>query len=278
MKKLHPFFLFLINSNIFVSFCVLSLAISSEILLVTSEISFPSKVSQFIFFATIFTYNFQRIVREETLQKHVRTDWLKKNKFFIYLIMTIGAVMSLYLFFDLKNTNTKIAIIFSGILSISYPFRLRKIPFSKIFIISLIWTTSTMLLLVLEENISFSPNVVFHLLVRFLFVFAICIPFDIRDLRYDNIKLKTIPIIVGVSKSKFICFVSLFLIGIISIFQFWNYNLSIGFLIAIILSCIVSLIFINKSDEKKSDFFFSFWIESLSILLYLFLAISISIF
>ena len=43
MKKLHPFFLFLINSNIFVSFCVLSLAISSESLLVTSEISFPSK-------------------------------------------------------------------------------------------------------------------------------------------------------------------------------------------------------------------------------------------
>ena len=273
MKKLHPFFLFLINSNIFVSFCVLSLALSSEVLLD----SYNYKISQFVFFATIFTYNFQRIVREGKLQRHVRTDWLKKNKVLIYLIMIIGAVMSLYLFSNFK-TNTQIAIIFSGILSVSYPFGLRKIPFSKIFIISLVWTTSTMLLLVLEENISFSPNVVFHLLVRFLFVFAICIPFDIRDIKYDNIKLKTIPIIVGVSKSKLISFISLFSIVIISIFQFLDYSLSIELLIAIILSCTVSLIFISKSDEKKSDFFFSFWIESLSILLYLFLAISISIF
>ena len=274
MKKLHPFLLFLINGNIFVSFCVLSLALSSEILLG----SYNYKISKFVFFATIFTYNFQRIVRVGKLQSHVRTDWLKKNKFLIYLIMIIGAVMSLYLFSDFK-TNTQIAIIFSGILSVSYPFGLRKIPFSKIFIISLVWTTSTMLLLVLEENsIPLNINTYLHLICRFLFVFAICIPFDIRDIKYDNIKLKTIPIIVGVSKSKLISFISLFSIVIISIVQFWNYKLSIEFLIAIILSCIVSSIFISKSDEKKSDFFFSFWIESLSILLYLFLAISISIF
>ena len=136
-----------------------------------------------------------------------------------------------------------------------------------------------MLLLVLEENsIPLNINTYLHLICRFLFVFAICIPFDIRDIKYDNIKLKTMPIIFGVSKSKFICFVSLLSIVMISTFQCWNDKLNIGFLIAIILSCIVSSIFISKSDEKKSDFFFSFWIESLSILLYLFLAISISIF
>ena len=191
--------------------------------------------------------------------------------------MMIGAVMSLYQFIDFK-TNTQIAIIFSGILSVSYPFRLRKIPFSKIFIISLVWTISTMLLLVLENKIPFNSNVIFYLLTRFLFVFAICIPFDIRDIKYDNIKLKTIPIVFGVSKSKLISFIILLLVIIVSTFQYWNDKLSIGFLIAIILSCIVSSVFINKSDEKMSDFFFSFWIESLSILLYLFLAISILIF
>jgi 4-hydroxybenzoate polyprenyltransferase len=135
-----------------------------------------------------------------------------------------------------------------------------------------------MLLLISEYNIAINPNIIFHLSSRFLFVFAITIPFDIRDIKYDNIKLKTIPIIFGILKSKIISFISLFLVIIISIFQFWNNKLSIEFLIAIILSCAVSSIFISKSDEKKSGFFFSFWIESLSILLYLFLAISISIF
>ena len=277
MKKLHPFFLFLINSNIFVSICVLSLAISSEFLLVNSKISFPSKVSLFVFFATIFTYNFQRIIRVSKSQKHNRKDWTQKNKFLIYLVMIIGSVMSLYLFSKFKN-NTQIAIIFSGIISLLYPFGLRTIPFSKIFVISLIWTTSTMLLLILEEEIIFSSNVIAHLLSRFLFVFAICIPFDIRDVKYDNIKLKTIPIVFGVSKSKLISFVSLFFVIIISAFQYWNNKLSVEFFIAISLSCIISSIFIEKSNEKKSDFYFSFWVESLSILLYLFLVISITLF
>ena len=55
-----------------------------------------------------------------------------------------------------------------------------------------------MILLILEEEIIFSDNIIAHLLSRFLFVFAICIPFDIRDVKYDNIKLKTIPIVFGI--------------------------------------------------------------------------------
>lgn len=277
MKKSHHFFLFLINSNIFVSFCVLSLAISSEFLVVNSKILFPSEVSLFVFFATIFTYNFQRIVRISKSQKHNRKDWTQENKFLIYLVMIICSAISLY-FFSKFKTNTQIAIIFSGIISVLYPFGLRTIPFSKILVISLIWTTSTMLLLILENEIIFSSNVITHLLNRFLFVFAICIPFDIRDIKYDNIKLKTIPIVFGVLRSKLISFICLLFVIIISTFQYWNNKLSIGFFIAISLSCIVSSIFIKKSNEKKSEFFFSFWVESLSILLYLFLVISITLF
>jgi 4-hydroxybenzoate polyprenyltransferase len=135
-----------------------------------------------------------------------------------------------------------------------------------------------MLLLILEKEIIFSSNVIAHLLSRFLFIFAICIPFDIRDVKYDNIKLKTIPIVFGVSRSKLISFISLLFVIIISTFQYWNNKLSIGFFVAISLSCIVSSIFIEKSNGKKSDFYFSFWVESLSILLYLFLVISITLF
>lgn len=273
MKKFHPFLLFLINSNIFVSFCVLSLALSSEFILGYSNL----KVAQFVFFATILTYNFQRIVRVRRLEKHPKSDWIQEHEFLIYVIMIIAASISLYRFLDFK-TSTKIAIIFSGVLSFLYPFWLRKIPFSKIFIIALVWTISTMLLLILENNIIVNSNITLHLFVRFLFVVAICIPFDIRDLKIDSKKLKTIPIIFGVAKAKLICFFSLFSIIIISIFQFLNDNSRVHFLIAIILSCIVSLILINKSDEKQNDFFFSLWIESLSIFLYLFLAICICIF
>ena len=273
MNGIKSLFHFLINTNIFVAFCVSSLTLSSELLFHSSKY----QISLFVFFATILTYNFQRIVRIKKEIKHERKEWTLNNLPLVYFLIVMGTLGSLYHFFQF-NTNTQILIFISGIISILYPLGLRKIPFCKIFIITLTWTISSMLLLISENNIAINSNIIFHLSSRFLFVFAITIPFDIRDIKYDNIKLKTIPIIFGILKSKIISFISLFLVIIISIFQFWNNKLSIEFLIAIILSCAVSSIFISKSDEKKSGFFFSFWIESLSILLYLFLAISISIF
>ena len=117
MKKLHHFFLFLINSNIFVSFCVLSLAISSEFLVVKSRILFPSEVSLFVFFATIFTYNFQRIVRISKSQKHNRKDWTQKNKILIYLVIIITKNKLIKeINFDLETPKT-IGIVFNFMLS-----------------------------------------------------------------------------------------------------------------------------------------------------------------
>ena len=131
-----------------------------------------------------------------------------------------------------------------------------------------------MILLIVENNIPLYTNTYLHVTSRFLFVFAITIPFDIRDVKYDHLKLKTIPIIVGITKAKAIAIIAIFALQLVSNYQFHNYNLNFGYFIAIILSCIFSSILISKSDERKSDFFFSFWMESLSIVFYLFLAIT----
>lgn len=131
-----------------------------------------------------------------------------------------------------------------------------------------------MILLIVENNIPINTNTYLHVISRFLFVFAITIPFDIRDIKYDHVKLKTIPIIVGITKAKAIAIIALLTLQLVSTYQFLNYNLNFGYLIAIILSCIFSAILIRKSEERKSDFFFSFWVEILSFVFYLFLAIT----
>ena len=139
---------FLINSNIWVAFCALALTLSSEILLQTSN----SLISKFVFFATLFTYNFQRVVRIKKCSNHARKNWLNKNRGGVYGLMFFAFVMSGYYFSNFK-LSTQIVILFTGVLSLFYPFGIRKIPFAKIFIISFVWTTSTMLLLVLENTI-----------------------------------------------------------------------------------------------------------------------------
>ncbi len=264
---------FIIYSNIWVAFCALGLTISTEVLFGTANFN----ISQFVFFATIFSYNFQSIVRLKKEQKNASKDWSSQHRIAVYLLILVGGFMSLYRFIDF-NSSTQLAIIFSGVLSISYPFGLRNIPFIKIFIISFVWTISTMLLLVVENNIPISQNIVLHLIARFLFVFAITIPFDIRDLKYDAQNLRTIPLFFGAFKSRFIAIFALFLCGVIVIFQYFEKALIFPNLLALISLYFMALIFIVKSDESKGEMYYSFWGESLSILCYLFLVIMLLIF
>ena len=130
----------------------------------------------------------------------------------------------------------------------------------------------------MQNNIPISQNIVLHLIARFLFVFAVTIPFDIRDLKYDAQDLRTIPLFFGALKSRFIAVFALFTCGGIAIFQYFEDVLIFPNLLALILLYFVSSIFIAKSDETRGEMYFSFWGESLSILGYLFLVIMLLIF
>ncbi|MAR39722.1 MAG: hypothetical protein CMD22_03400 [Flavobacteriales bacterium] len=262
----------LINSNIVVATCVIALALSSQILLESKNYN----INIFVFFATLFTYNFQRIVRIKKEITHKRKEWVLNNHVFIYSLITSSGFISLFFFLQF-NPNTQILLLTTGTISVLYPFGLRRIPFLKIFIISSIWTISTMGLLISENNLPLTSNTILQLFSRFLFVFAITVPFDIRDVKYDKKNIKTIPILVGTFISKLIAILALIALNIVSLYQYLYCNLSLDILIAIIICCCFSSILIIKSDENKDDFYFSFWIESLSIFFYLFLMISLFI-
>tara|TARA_B100001287_G_scaffold56747_1_gene45089 strand:- start:4420 stop:5235 length:816 start_codon:yes stop_codon:yes gene_type:complete len=262
----------LINSNIFVSSCALTLALSSEILLESSNIN----VCVFVFFACLFTYNFQRIVRIKKGDKHKRKEWTENNLQLIHSLIIIGAIISIY-FFIKFNLTTQIIIIFSGFISIVYPFIIRDKPYCKIFAITSVWTISTMLLLISENNLPFNKTIALHLFYRFIFVFVITIPFDLRDLKYDKKNIKTIPTLLGFQKSKFLVFILLIVMLIISLLMYQYKYLSLNFMIGNGVTCIFTYILVSVINEKRKDLFFSLWIESLSIFYFLFLIISLSI-
>lgn len=255
---------FLINTNIFVALCALSLSLSSEILLGFSD----NQINQFVFFSTLFSYNFQKIIKKRA--NHQNQIWIERNRILVYIIMIISLIFGSMIFLDLQK-NTKIWIIILSILSILYPFGLRKIPICKIFVISFSWTIGTLFLTICENNYVLDQDVCINLATRFLFVFSITIPFDIRDLKHDNRRLKTIPILLGVKKSKYLAMFSLFLFAFINILLFSENS---PIILTVLLTYIISSILILKSHEKKNEFFFSFYIESLSITFYLFLTFS----
>ncbi len=264
---------FCIKSNIWVAVCILGLVFSTEILLNVTNY----KISLFVFFSTIFVYNFQRIVRTKTDYKLTYKFFLENNKNAIYILMSLAVIVNIYLFYSFK-LSTQVMIFLIGVLSFFYPYGLRKIPFAKIFIISFAWAVSAMLLIVLENNIPISESVILKFISLFLFVFAITIPFDIRDIDLDLKNVVTIPLFFGVKRAKRVAFIVLFICGLISFFQYFKMYLSFSSLLALVLLYVFSFVFIQKSDESNEKMYYSFWGESLSLLSYFLLVISESIF
>jgi len=270
---LKPLIKFLVYSNIWVAICVIAIAISSEFLLE----SYNFKISLFLFSSTVFIYNFQRSIRIKNGGSHARKDWFLSHKKTVYSLMAFCLMISGYYFY-LFRFSTQAAIILIAILSLLYPFGLRKIPFLKIFIISTVWTIGTMGLLVLENDLMLSDNVILHLIARFLFVFAITVPFDIRDIKYDIGRLKTLPLFFGVQKAQYFSFFALTICAVIAVNQYLANTLFSSQLLALILLYFIAAIFVINSNQERDDFYFSFLGESLSICSYLFLGILLLIF
>ena len=276
LKKLGQFFIY---SNVFVSFCVLALCQSTSIIIGVDS----SHLLPFVFFSTLFAYNFQRMVRFiPSKEQSAHLDWLKKNRLVIILITVISLSLSFYYALSL-SFSTFYFLIPASIISLTYPIKiiplgsqkvsLRELPRAKIFLIALVWSTVSVALVTLETDLFYSLDPLLLFIRRFSFVLAITIPFDIRDLKYDDLSLKTIPQIFGEQKAKMIALYCLAFFELISIFHFFVGDFSLQLLLALMLTSLLSGILIIRSSQVKNNFFFSFWVEGASIIMYLLLFI-----
>ena len=276
LKKLGQFFIY---SNVFVSFCVLVLCQSTSIIIGVDS----SHLLTFVFFSTLFVYNFQRMVRfSPNKEQSAHLDWLNKNRLFIIIITVISLFLSVYYALSL-SFSTFYFLIPISIISLSYPIKiiplagqkvsLRELPRAKIFLIALVWSIVSVVLVTLENKSFYSLDTLLLFISRFSFVLAITIPFDIRDLKYDDLSLKTIPQIFGEQKAKMIALYCLAFFELISILHFFIGDFSWQLLLALILTSLLSGILIIKSSQEKNNLYFSFWVEGASIIMYLLLFI-----
>ena len=81
---------------------------------------------------------------------------------------------------------------------------LREVSGLKIFIIAAVWTSMTVLIPFIDIQISFDQFGWIYLTQRYIFIMALVLPFDIRDTIYDQIRLATIPQILGLIGTKIV--------------------------------------------------------------------------
>lgn len=221
-----------------------------------------------IFFATLFEYNLHRLITVLTNKKALNSEkhrWVRENiktfYFLVFISVTGFATVALLAKKEVLYTFAPIAVL---TLFYSIPvssnrkhlLRLREIPYLKIFLIAFVWSTSTILLPVIQTNGTFSDTMVAALLTeRFFFVLAITIPFDIRDLEADKQEgLKTIPMLMGKDKSLIVSYLSLFLFLLISLFHYPTINE--WFIVPVMfISGITTYIFLTSEKIRRLPYY-----------------------
>lgn len=165
-----------------------------------------------VFFATLFIYNFQRAprlkeVNDEYSDRHI---WLSKNKITLYLLISIGLIGAIIFYFEfLTIHNDFLFLVLIGVVGLMYALKvfggkaLRDFPYIKIHLIALIWVLVVAIWPLIREEKAVIDYLEL-LIAIYSIIIAITIPFDIRDLNYDDLKKKTIPQIIGIKWSKIV--------------------------------------------------------------------------
>lgn len=218
-----------------------------------------------VFCATLVMYNFQRLFKLFKGINHPRIQWMEKNLFVVYGLISLGMLFSAISAFKVFNFSRANYIDFAilalvGAISLFYalPFikkksSLRDIPFLKIHLIAISWALVSSVFVL---NSGINPFLIF--LEKYLFVLGITIPFDIRDIGVDEPDKKTIPQLLGVKSARvlsvFLLICSWFLCHFNSLS---HYSVDFIYLMAIL--------FCSLAKAKRSDYFFSFLIDGIPI-------------
>ncbi len=265
MQLLKKFIDLILYGNFWIASCALAFYFQTTYLL---NCYFDwTALAGLTFFSTFFLYAIHRVVGINKLKQFVDVDRYHVIAHFkphiqFYAFMT--GIASVYYFFKI-DWIIQLALIIPGILSLAYVLpilgdqkRLRDLAYIKIFLIAIVWSWVTVILPALEFNAFYSLPIALMALERAFFVFAITIPFDIRDLKVDEFsEVPTIPYKIGVAKSKQLGLLCVFIFALFGFANFW-----IGFytwktILTLLLSALTTAFMIQQSDPEKDDYFYS---------------------
>lgn len=275
---------FLLFSNFFIAICAVAQGLVTYHLLKAK----PSEhVLAFLFFSTLLIYNLAVLLSKPKAPQNSpfkRVRWIFAHHRFTISTTLISALCLIPLGLLYLSFESKLLMVFVGLLSVAYniPFLsfnqkkigLRNIPGIKLFLISFVWASSCVLLPIVELESLHQIQVplsetVLLVAKRFLFVCAITVPFDIRDLFQDKLyELKTIPVILGEKKAWIFCQALLAIYLLLLVLFTKNINLDV---IGLTLTVLLTGWLIFKSNFKRNEYYYFFYLDGTMLLQYLIL-------
>jgi hypothetical protein len=268
MKVLKQLLNFYINSSIHVALALYSLA---WITLIEFDIPYNETVLYFIFYASITGYNFVKyfgIAKFHHRRLAIWLKWIQVLSFICFCLMCFYATQLE------KNTLLWVAIFGLATFFYAMPFlpkqffvesqqNLRSIGGIKVYIIAFCWMGVTVFLPLINTESLMSSDVVLAALQRFLFIMVLMLPFEIRDLQYDSLKLATIPQKIGIKKTKTL---GALMLIIMLVLEFFKDEMALSKIITLLIVTMVTFLFLVFSKKEQGNYYSAFWVEGVPIL------------
>jgi len=261
MRILKALFDFYLDASIHVAIAVISMAgITFHLLGTSSDINLLG----FIFFSVIVCYNFIKYGVEAYKYLIVSNVYHKVIQVFSF----ISFVFAIYFLMQLDE-EIWMATIILGVLSALYAVpllpkakNLRNLAGLKIYIVAFVWAGFSVLLPVLDANMPLDWDFAVTYIQRMFLVLVLILPFEIRDMQWDDKSLRTLPQVLGEKVTRRLG-IGLTLIFFLMTFlkdEIHPQEITLRLMVSVI------LIFALSSNKRlQSKYFVMFWVEAIPI-------------
>lgn len=267
-KRIFDFYL---DASIHVALAIFSLV---HITALSLNITIPLDLYFFIFFGSISCYNFVKYGVEAEKYILVANRYHKNIQFFSIACLLIAIYHAYFL-----SERVFVGLFILGGITALYALpvlprhkNFRSFSGLKILIVATVWAGATVILPALSQLDIISWIVKIEALQRFLFVLILLVPFEIRDLKYDNPELKTLPQRVGVKGAKIIGYSWIILFYIMTYLK--NDLNAVNLIVETILVVFLSIV-LYRTKLNQGKYFSSFWVEGIPLLWWAILVIGV---
>jgi len=274
---MRPVVAAILYSNVFIAFAGAALTAATTDHLVGPAAS-GWRAPAFVFVATVIVYNLDRLVggsgAEDDVDATHRHEWIGDYQRVLWGIVVVSAVVGLGLAWHLPWRAWWVLAPL-GVLATGYAVplyipgvgvrRLKEIPGLKMALVVIVWAGATVLFPAACFDVLKREGTWLHAGLRALFIFALTLPFDVRDRERDRrVGIRTIPHLIGAANTTRLAVAAMFGFGLVSLLSLgWSID-ALGW--PYLGTAAVSTAVLAAADEDRSEAYFVGAIDGMILL------------
>lgn len=252
---------FVLFTSLFSALCAVALCMATEKLLLHGMPPVFSSLHFFIMGCTLVVYNVHYLIKKSTAELSDQYAWVQKNRKWNYAFLILGFLLSIAFVFQMPHAVWQVCMLLAlfsfayslPILPLKQKHRLKDFGWVKIILLAIVWTSVTAVLPILFWHSSLL-QFPFELLIRFVFLFVLCLAFDVRDMEVDlEAGIYTLPNKIGLQNTDTLIRVLLFVFFALALIQYFRFALLLRLIINIV-SALLTLIAIRFVRKYPSDY------------------------